>query len=338
MGKLLLNFFVIGLVLQISIVPVFAGSKRQCFFSENIKTQYKVKDGDYIIKILQDFNLFSSWSVNIERIEQIAKENKIKNPDLIYPGEVVILPVQCQSVAQTAKKTLDRKPSSELPPQESQSFSPYSVLSIFGTYNFYRIDSISSTSSNRSILLSTPSPGVKIGWGQFWSSQIRTGIQIHYESVKMYPASTGTLISGKHDLGGAEFYFSYLPSDKFEIKFYGAYDGWLFARSPQAGTAALDKIYQAQYGVVFLPTLVQKGNLLFGMELGLGQVLATSVGSYTIENSTSYRIAPIIKQKLKDAQIEMKLEYETNTQKSNISQQKNRELGMQIGVSFEVGK
>lgn len=332
MIKILTNFFII---LPISILGLTTLASDAYVCAPGTKqVLYTVKKDDTLGGIVCAFGVPPVWSEKRTVIATITKENTIEDPNLIFPGDKILLPFPCKEEVH-ASVIPTRKVASLVEPAE---FNPYSQLSVLGTYDFYRIDSMSSLNQSQAKLLSAPGIGVNLGWEQFWSERFHSGVNASYVSVKMLSASQGTVVDGVHDLSNIEMYFSYGPTPWLDAKFSVGYESQLFSRSTAVGVATLDRIYQTHYGVSVTPTLIRRGNLSLATELGYSQSLPTSTGDYTIKKADRFRVAPIFRQKLDKMQLELKLEYQRGTQESSISTQKNTQVGLHFGVSFEVGK
>ena len=236
------------------------------------------------------------------------------------------------SVNEAATKTFVKQP------PRANLHESNSKLFVMGTYDFYRIDSISSVNQSTALILSDPSFGIHGGWQQAWSNQFFSQVDFKYSQVKMSDTSSGILENASHDLGQVGLSFGYIVTPRLQANLFANYGNELYARAVNSGTATLDSVYRSQIGVSLVPDLFQHGDLDLDLELGIFQNSPQSTNLYTFDKSDGYILAPTLRKKLNKMQMELKLNYEAINQKSSISQQKNTQLGIEFGVSFGVGK
>jgi hypothetical protein len=219
----------------------------------------------------------------------------------------------------------------------SKNLSVQSRLSVLGTYDFYRIDSTSLDNQSEALILSEPSYGVRLLWNQLWSDKWASSLGLRYSSVQLTSPTVGQLENTTHSLGGVHLSGSYFLTPNLEAQFFANYGNYLFSRAITIGTARIDLISQTQVGFLLVPQLIQRQNLSLAFELGVFQNLPQSYTDYKVEKSDGYILAPRLRQKLDRYQIELKLKYESLKQTSSISEQKNTQVGVDFGVSYEVG-
>lgn len=339
------------------------------------RTYYVVQPGDQLGKIVHFFGFRSLWE-KTNPVLKAATASKLPNPDLIRPGQEIVLPFDCQeeagrhyavetsrglelrprrelSDAAISGPNGSRKISSEEPspaeapqaaiaqpeePRNARDPSAYTELKLSGLYGFYRINSTGSSNGNRALILSDPSFGLKLGWEQIWSDRFVSGEEISYASIKMRRASAGSLEAATHTMGNIDLYLGYRLIPWLQLKAFSSYGKGLFARAVSPGTATLDSIYQSRVGVSLAPTLVERGNLSLGVELGGFRTLPASNGEYAINKSNGYLIASSVRQNLRSAILDLKIIYEKSKQPSNISNQENTKLATELGLAIELGK
>lgn len=331
---------------------------------------YTVQAGDHLSGILQSFGLDKPlWDIKSGSISKVSKLNQIKNPNLLFPGMVIELPFGCEEkLAQFNVTEIDRgrevrrqfprrtasnsandkmAPAMEANPktstalvsstQNDQNFKAYSRLRALGRYDFLRIDSKSMQSNSTALLLSEPAFGLNLGWEQVWSDQFSTDVHISYSSIQMRDASSGTLIGGNKPLGQIGFGVHYFLTPALKVKLDSNFGNQLFARAIAVGTATLDSVYLTRLSASVIPTLFQSGDLSMDLQLGCIQVLPGSTSHYSIKSGSGYLLAPTLRQKLDRLQMELKLNYEDIQQHTSISNQQTKQVGIQFGLSFELG-
>jgi hypothetical protein len=250
-----------------------------------------------------------------------------------------------KSQSQFSEQNLKRNISSEDAPiapsvevrDAEPSFKAYSRLHADGLYGFYRIDSTSSLNGSKALLLSDPSLGVSLGWEQIWTENFSTGVSVNAMGIQMRRASSGSLEKGDQTLSRLGFGLRYRFTPNFETKLYTDYGNQLFVRAVTTGTATIDSVYTSKIGLSVIPTLIQRNDLSLDLELGVFHVWPTSLNDYKIEIGSGFRLAPRLRQKLNQMQMELKLCYDELSQNTTISEQKGSSVGIQFGVSFELG-
>lgn len=328
------------------------------------RVYYTAKSGDYLFLILQRFNFVGPiWDPKRKYIIKTSRLNQIQNPDLILVGDTIDLPFACEhdllkfhvtpthlgrevhikterSVAgeESGKPPITSQKDRPAEAAETRSFKTFSRLRVGSTYEFFRIDSASSTSSSSAILLSEPSHGLNLDWEQIWSEQFSTQFQVSQTTVQMRDASSGILEGGRKDLGQVGFSVNYSISPKLIAKFDSSYGNELFVRAITAGQARLDSVDVSRFGASLVSTLIQKDDLGFDLKLGYFQLMSTETADYSLRSGWGYILAPSLRHKLDHMQMELQLKYEQAEQDSNISSQQRKQVGIYFGLSFEVGK
>lgn len=332
----------------------------------NERVFYTVKPGECLADILLVFDMDTPlWDPKRGYVYKVSKLNQLQDPNLIHPGDVIDLPFACEEmlarfeVKQTSSgREVHQKPnrvtaseemtetSTSLAPvaqaqnqiEQVQNFKTFSRLSAAGIYNFYRIDSKSSSSNSTAILLSEPSLGINLSWQQAWTEKFATRFYLSQSTVRMRDASSGTLLNGSKSLGEIGFELDYAITPNLTAKVDSGYGNHLLARAISAGSATLDSVYASRLGVAVVPTLIRKGDLSVDLQLGYFQIFPTSTNDYSLKTGEGFTLAPGLRHKLKKMQMELDLKYEDLRQSSSISNQKNKQVGIYFGLSFEVGK
>lgn len=217
-------------------------------------------------------------------------------------------------------------------------FKAHSLFHTAGTYNFYRLDTKNSSIGTRASILSAPSLGVNLGWKVRWTERFSTDSQLAYSSLEMLRADSGTIENSKQHLGSVGLGLNYALSPIIFGRIYTSSGKQLVSKALSSDTVTLDSLTTSRYGASLTSSIIKKDSLSLDLEVGYFQILPTTNGNYRLDRGHGYMVGPRLVQKLDQMQLELNLSYEKSMQDSNIAKQDYSQLGVQFGVSFEVGK
>lgn len=215
----------------------------------------------------------------------------------------------------------------------------YAKVGIGVLYDFYRIDSSDLNDSADATILSSPSLGFRLFWDQYWSHKWGTEISLEHQEVKMKRAGDGVVNNKNQDVGGIELALKYRLSRAYWLNFHTKYRSFIFSRSETAGEATLDAINLGQLGVSLKAIALKSSKFRLDLDLGYNILMgAEDFEDYKIESMNELFIASRIWGKLinKDAFVELK--YHQIDLESSISNQTEKRLGVQFGLSYDIGK
>jgi hypothetical protein len=131
----------------------------------------------------------------------LALNPKIKNPDFIFPGQILQLP-NAETLTAREKNSPVRS-IAEITPASSpvDGFEEHSALSVAPTFGFSRISATDKTSGANSTLGSALNLGASVQWRQFWSETFQTALIFSGESQSYSTTSTQTLDHSSFFLG-----------------------------------------------------------------------------------------------------------------------------------------
>lgn len=338
------------------------------------KIFYRVRRGDGLGNIIRSLGLKPIWNKENGYVNRISKKNHIKDPDLIYIKSLLQIPFRCEedlsryklvktdkgrvidwrsfvsrkiSSEQDFSQQLNEKPDLEHSEtnqgikdlvDNSPKFNSYSKFYISTNYNFYRIQSVSSSNNSSAVLVSDPSLGLDINWKQVWSGKFSTEVNLSYSNIKLQTISENTLQNANQNIGEVGIGLGYALNPVFQTKVNFLYGKELYSRSVSQGVATLDAIDGTQGRISLVSKLQTYNTFLIDIETGYIHDFQASANTYNINNGSGYFVLPRIRQKSKKFQLELSLIYSENTLSSSISEQKNTQFGVQFGIMFEVGK
>lgn len=288
----------------------------------------------------------STLITNLQGLDEASSLELLTDYVTPWMGHSLAAPVQ-KPVSKTRQLSSFLEPSSEASPKlavepsarpEAPVSKAHSLFHTAGTYDFYRLDIKDSVAGTKAVILSEPALGVNLDWEARWTERFSTDFQLAYSGVEMLRADIGTLKNRKHNLGHVGFGLNYTLSPTFSGRVYTSSGKQLVAKAISSDTVTLDSLTASRYGASLTSNILNKDSLSLDLEVSYFQILASATGDYKLDRGHGYFIGPRLAQKLDHMQLELKLNYERSTQNSNLVKLDYSQLGVQFGVSFEVGK
>jgi hypothetical protein len=303
--------------------------------------QYTVRENDTLSDILSRFDLRPIYGKNGKLIQTLRRNpGLLDQGNRIFPGRVIVIPgVPSREESRITRSSWEpvRAPASVSPPEE-KGFHTYSQFSIRPRHHYYRLDSTDSVNQSKAVLRSGQSLGLEARGDWQWSERLRTGFNASYQALEMFRASVGTLNNSKGSFGAYDVHVGYRVNHWLNAEAFAGLENRLFSRGEAVSIATLESLQLLQYGVRLRGSLASKDSLGFILGVDLKRLGSYEAGAYRVNSSFEYLVMPTLRQNLGRSQVEFSAILGENSMQSSISDQVTQVLGVQLGVSFEVGK
>lgn len=211
-----------------------------------------------------------------------------------------------------------------------------SAISISLETGFSRFDS--SQNSGSAILLSKPTQGLDLQWGQFWSDQWQSYLGWGVNSISFADTSQGTVLGGeKQTISSLGLGVVHQLSPNLSANFELGVREEIFASSYSAGSATLETKPITYFRTSFSLNLLDVRRLRLSGFLGAGYLMGLHNSNYDIKSGYEYFGGLRITHQLKSFSIFASGEYGETLQDTSVSTQSRKAIRTQIGLSIPLG-
>lgn len=218
-------------------------------------------------------------------LQQILSLNPIKNPDIIYPGQVLRLSQDDHhAIAKKIESKLDEKEVNQEDLKENKNpqvgFVPFSSLSVLPKLKYQRVSATDTTNGTTAKVYSSESYGVDLDWQLHWSEKFASTVGLRYSNMKYQQVSNRAFTNKSVSTTGIKLGLQYKISTRALAYTSLEFGSHTYLYAPTTTSLRIDKghAFSNTTGVKY--TLVDLDPLSFGLFGGIGVLAPTDVDTY----------------------------------------------------------
>jgi LysM domain len=324
---------------------------------------YVVKDGDTLSKIAAK-SLHGKIYGKEGGIEKLVALNpKIKNPNLIFPGDEINLSNDDQKLADSspqADMSATRSPAAaeasviapnsespvaatlpEIKPVGTTTESEgYSLIDMQPRFFYSRVDGSEASNGSGAILLSKLNYGLNASWRQLWSDTFESFVNLGLTKFEFTSSSSRTLEGEKLTQSDLEVGAKLKLSSKTQVMFSLGAGEELFYQATTPTTVKIDSVMVPKLNAGITQVLYTKKPFTLGSEFKFTLLSSANTDNYKVKSGWGYLGRVFVKQESKKSNLALQtgLFYGQHLQNTSIVNLKRSDLGVDFGLSWSFGK
>jgi len=256
------------------------------------------------------------------------------NGDLIHPGEKIALPeLKTVEKMASAPVSTDRDPASE-PSETDETSSDFSVgLGM----DFFRIDATDLSSGSKSVILSTLSPSIQLGWVLHWNSETSFLAEADFERYQLQAPKDATFDHLNGVRGGFSFGVAQRFFDRFESTFSFGLRERLFFHASSLTELAVDQQMIASPMISLRYAVFSKPNAEVGVRGSAGWLMPASNSYYDVKSGIHGALGVYLNRTPKESKhaIECSLDYVIDSQDTSLMNETEKKFIFNLTYRFE---
>jgi len=209
------------------------------------------------------------------------------------------------------------------------------VFSIGSGYS--RVDSVINATGATAVLLSKPLIITDLKWEHLWSEVYESFIHFSYSSIPYQEANQGQIFNSHPSLSSTSFGVKYNFQHPGRISLEAGVSEEVIIASYQAGTATVEAKPLTFLQSVYSRDVLEVKKLKMTLGFGASYFLSSTFGDNRINAGTKYLGQLQITQSFKNFSFFASGEYSDFLQKSNLTEQKRRDLNGNLGFIIPLG-
>jgi hypothetical protein len=289
---------------------------------------YEVKENDTLSLIVQSQVSGPIWGRN-GSLKKVLKLNpQITNPDLIFPGEVIVLNAKKKEVKGEAQKIAAIK----------KPVSPSRSFHLEFSHAFTSLNMIDSATGADSELASKLHLSLEGKYLQHWSSRFKSfvGIRLGWISFENPNSHERSLSSKEKLMNGIGIGGSYELTPHLDLGVSAYYQSELFARSTSTKNVTIDAVHLPSLESTMSYKAFSLESFTLGVSMNFDLKLPAETDSYDVKLGKGYGGAIFLERAPgKDMRaFKTNIGFYTRSQDSSIIQQKEKRIYLGLEVNF----
>jgi hypothetical protein len=301
---------------------------------------YVVKNGDTLSGITYENISAKVYGKDGSLNKLLALNPHIKNPDRIFPGQVISLS-EVDKLAEVP--TMERNIAtndSEIAPEASTLFKRGALVALTPFYNITNISATDNTTGSESIVASKYYVGVNASYIQEWNKDFQTAINLKLASIAFEEptSSTKTLQDASKFLSTIGLETNHNAAEKVHLKLGLSYGKELFIRAASTQSTAVDAVNIPSISSKISYIIKDLSPLTLGVSASYSAKMPTKVDTYKVKFGHEYGASLYLKQLTgysQNSNIQTELGYTQRKQNTSFSSQ--TETSIMLGVRFFFG-
>jgi LysM repeat protein len=329
---------------------------------------YVVQKGETLSEISGKKIAGPVWGNNGSLGRVLPLNRRIKDPNLIFPGETIQLPeglvsetppfltrmiasknAQADEIVQPSSKITEASPTvscaggtteavknkprpSEGPSEAVVELSPY--------YGFTRISSSDKSTGSPATLTSSLNTGVDLKYIQPWSESFRSFIHLNLGelSFEQPTNSAKSLQNGSNFMSGVGIGGELKLSRALSFAFFGDYQKEAFSRAASTTSVAVDAVSVPEVGGSLSLDLLKSGVFTIGVSGEYSELFQASTAGYRVLQGSLYGGKIYLKQNVGGSALQTELGYFSIQQSTSITNQSENNILLQLRWLLPFGK
>ena len=292
---------------------------------------YVVKAGDSLSRILKKQGHSPIYGNQGSLAAAVALNPSIaaSNGNLIYPGQKIFLP-ENKPVASSQTQP-EREIASE--PQASRAIEADDTSGDFWVglgMDFFRIDATDLANGSKSIILSTLSPSLQLGWKLHWNAETAFWAKVDFERYSLQPPKNATFDHLNGVRGGFALGVSQRLSDRFQSDFSFGLRNRLFFHASGLTELAVDQQMIASPTLALQYAVLSKPNAEVGLRGEAGWLMSGSNSYYDVKSGIHGALGVYLRHKF-----ECSLDYVIDSQDTSLMNETEKKFIFNLIYRFK---